>query len=110
LELHTDLNSNGVITDPGETIIYTYDATHQRILRNTGNGGVPLATHVQAWSFDYLDAQGNPTMTSANIRQIRLTLTVRSSKPDPQYAANSGYRTYTLTSQVTARNLAYSQN
>jgi type IV pilus assembly protein PilW len=107
LEIRADLNGNGVTTDSNEDIIYSYDSTNRRIVRNTGGGNQPFAENVQAFTFAYLDALGNPTAVSANIRQIRITITVRTSKPDPQYSTNGGYRTYTLTSRVTARNLAY---
>jgi prepilin-type N-terminal cleavage/methylation domain-containing protein len=107
LQIYADLNGNGVVTDPNENIIYSYDANSKKILRNTGSGNQPMAENVQGFTFDYLNAQGNPTTLTANIRQIRITITVRTSKPDPQYTSNSGYRSYTLTSLVTPRNLAY---
>ena len=106
IQIQADLNGNGKTTDSHENIIYAYDAGNRRIVRNTGGGRQPFAEHVQAFAFDYLDANGNATTTSANIRQMRITVTVRTSKPDPLYGANAGYRTYTLTSLVTARNLA----
>jgi type IV pilus assembly protein PilW len=107
LLINADLNGNGVITDPNEKITYAYDASKRRIVRNTGGGNQPFAENVQAFNFQYLDANGTPTAVTANIRQVRITLTVRTSKPDPQYSANGGYRTYTLTSLVTPRNLAF---
>jgi hypothetical protein len=42
-----------------------------------------------------------------DIRQIKITITARTAKPDPDYTANGGYRTYTLTSYLTPRNLAF---
>src|SRR2546428_10348312 len=89
LEIKADSygNGNGVTTDQNEDIIYSYDATNKRIVRNTGSGNQPFAENVQAFTFDYLDALGNPTTVSANIRQIRITITVRTSKPDPQYSS-----------------------
>jgi prepilin-type N-terminal cleavage/methylation domain-containing protein len=107
LQIYADLNGNGVLTDPNENIIYSYDANNKRIVRNTGSGNQPLVDNIQSFTFEYLDALGNPTTVTANIRQIRISITVRTSKPDPQYTANSGYRTYTLTSRITPRNLAY---
>jgi type IV pilus assembly protein PilW len=103
----TFVPANGVTTDSNEDITYSYDSTNKRIVRNTGGGNQPLAENVQYFGFDYLDALGNPTTVTANIRQIRLTITTRTSKPDPQYSTNSGYRTFTLTSIVTPRNLAF---
>jgi type IV pilus assembly protein PilW len=107
LQIYADLNGNGVLTDENENIIYSYDSSNKRIVRNTGGGNQPLAENVQSFSFDYLDDQGNTTTVTTKIRQIRITMTVRTSKPDPQYATNSGYRTYTLASLVTPRNLAF---
>jgi type IV pilus assembly protein PilW len=109
LRIYADTNgtANGVTTEPNEDIIYRYDSGNKRIVRDTGGGNQPLAENVQIFSFDYLDALGTPTTVTVNIRQIRLTITTRTSKPDPQYTANSGYRTFTLKSVVTPRNLAF---
>ncbi|MGH7793224.1 MAG: PilW family protein [Thermodesulfobacteriota bacterium] len=107
LQIYADVNGNGVVTDANENITYSYDSSNKRIVRNTGGGNQPVAENVQSFGFEYLDALGVPTTVTANIRQVRLTITVRTSKPDPQYTANSGYRTFTLTSLVTPRNLAF---
>jgi type IV pilus assembly protein PilW len=98
--------SDGDIDDPNERITYCFDAKHLQIDRNTGGGNQPFAENVQAFSFAYLDAQGNTTTTTGDIRQIRLKITVRTFGPDPDYVANNGYRTYTLTSLITPVNLA----
>jgi type IV pilus assembly protein PilW len=107
LQLQADLNGDGAADDADENIIYTYNASTRQILRNTGDGDEPLADHIQAFTFAYLDANGTPTTTSAAIRQLQVTITTRTANPDRQYASNSGYRTYTLTSLITPRNLAY---
>jgi len=107
LQIYADLNGDGDRTDPNENIIYTYDTSNKRILRDTGGGNQPLSENIQSFIFEYLNDQGNPTTVTANVRQIRLTITGRTGKPDRLYTTNSGYRTYTLTSSVTPRNLAY---
>jgi type IV pilus assembly protein PilW len=109
LQIYADLNGDGDRTDPNENITYTYDTSSKRILRKTGDGGVnqPFAENIQSFIFEFLNDQGNPTTVTANVRQIRLTITGRTGKPDPLYASNSGYRTFALTSLVTPRNLAY---
>ena len=64
----------------------------------------PLLT---MWMFSLsrtLDGSGNVTAASGSVRQIRITITGRTAKPDPAYAANGGYRTYALTSIVALRN------
>jgi len=87
--------------------LYTSDGI-QKIGRRTGLDTAitqPVAEHVQSLTFQYRDASGTITTVAANVRRIQVALTVRTSKPDPDYAPNSGYRTYTLTSIITPRNL-----
>jgi type IV pilus assembly protein PilW len=107
LQIYADLNGDGDRTDPNEDITYTYDTSSKRILRNTGGGDQPFSENIQSFIFEYLDAQGNATFATANVRQIRLTITGRTGKPDPLYTKDSGYRTFTLKLLVTPRNLAY---
>ena len=102
LQIRADLDGNGGTGDSNENIIYTYDATDLQIDRNTGGGDQPFAENIQSFIFEYLDSAGNPTTTTADIRQIKITITVRASKPDSDYG---GYRTHTLTSFITPRNL-----
>ena len=106
LQIYADLNGNGVLSDSNENIIYTYDASNKRIVRNTGSGNQPLSENIQGFFFEYLDDQGNATAVTTKIKQVRLTITGRTGKPDSLYASNSGYRTYTLTLLVTPRNFA----
>ncbi|MBL7208022.1 MAG: hypothetical protein ISS67_05820, partial [Desulfobacterales bacterium] len=64
-----------------------------------------FALNIQTFTFDYLNSAGSATTTTADIRQIRITITARTSKADADYSANNGYRTHTLTSLITPRNL-----
>jgi len=97
---------DGDIDDPSERIIYCYEAKNLQIDRNTGGGNQPFAENIQEFVFTCLDAQGNPTTTPADIRQVRVTITGRTLRPDPHYCFNKGYRTYPLTSLITPVNLA----
>ena len=99
--------SDGDTNDSNEDITYSYDSTNLQIDRNTGGGAQPFAENIQAFTFSYLDSSGNTTTTTSNIRQIQLTITSRTAQPDRNYTPNSGYRTYTLTSYITPRNLAF---
>jgi type IV pilus assembly protein PilW len=107
LQIRADLGGDGNPNTVGDNIIYSHDAANLRIIRNevAGAGSQPLADRIQNFTFDYLDKDGNATTISANIRQVRITITSRTPKPDPKYAANGGYRTYVLTSVITPRNL-----
>jgi len=105
LEIRADLNGDGDTSDTHEDIAYTYDSTNKQIDRNTGGGAQPLAEDIQSFTFEYYKSDGTTTTTSADIRQIEITVTARTGQPDPDYSANGGYRTYTLRSYVTPPNL-----
>ncbi|MEK6526722.1 MAG: hypothetical protein AABZ22_07600 [Nitrospirota bacterium] len=107
LRIRADLNGNGVTTQINEDITYSYDAANLRILRTT-TGSVITFPNIQAFAFAYLDSNGNSTTTSANIREVSVTITARAARPDSTYPANNGYRTFTLRSRVTARGLGLS--
>jgi len=108
LEIFADLNGDEDTDEPHEYIKYTMDSDFPfEIRRDTGGGRQEFALNIQSFTFDYFDSNGNSTTTTANIRQIKITITARTSKPDRNYTPNSGYRTYTLTSYITPRNLAF---
>ena len=52
------------------------------------------------------DASGAATNTNTAVRRVTISITARTARPDPSYAANNGYRTYQLTADVTPPNLA----
>ena len=114
-----DLDGDGNLMDVGnwdtnERIrynLYTSDGI-QKIGRRTGSGEAiaqPVAEHVQFLGFRYWDAGGvellSPVATPTNIRRIQIQSTVRTTKRDSDYTPNGGYRTHTLTSFITPRNL-----
>ncbi len=104
LRIRADLNGDGKTTEVNEDVIYAYNPATFEVLRNTGAAQIRFK-HVQAFTFSYFDAVGNPTTTTANIRQVEVTVTTRAATPDKNYPANMGYRTVTLRSKVTSRNL-----
>lgn len=100
-----DLNANSVLTDANENVTYAFDSEDRRITRNTGGGAQPFAENIEDLAFTYYDQNGGAPPTIADIRRIRIAIRARTVKPDPGYASNGGYRTYTLTLYVTPRNL-----
>ena len=106
LSFTSDLNGDGDTEDANESVTYAFDGANYRITRNTGGGAQPFAENIQGLTFTYYDAAGAVTATAADIRRIQIGITARTGKPDPAYSANNGYRTYTLTSFVTPRNLS----
>lgn len=79
----------------------------QRLGRKATAGGnyQTMAEHVQSILLTYYDRNGNilttPVSAPSEIRRIKVSLTVRTAKQDPNY----GYRTFTLESFVTPRNV-----
>jgi prepilin-type N-terminal cleavage/methylation domain-containing protein len=86
---------------------------------NTGGGRQPLADNIENIQFDCFDAGGNPTVTPANIRMVRVTLRARTETPDPKFkggVAQAGdpnlqkgtYRIRQIASSVYLRNIGIS--
>ena len=109
LQVQADLNGDGDADDTDETITYFYDATALQIIRQANGSQQPLVENITAFTFNYLDRAGNPVTTSAEVYQIQITITARTAAFDPHYPNNNGYRTYTLTSLITPRNLKYNE-
>ena len=110
LRVQADLNSDGAISTSStanEQITYAFDNANQQITRAVGSGSAQiLAEHISAFTFNYLDSAGAATTVSANIRQVTISITAKTAKPDPNYTSNGGYRTYTTSATITPGNLA----
>lgn len=109
LQIMADIDGNGTSTGTNEDITYRYynasDATYPReIKRKTGGGEFqPFAENIDGCDFLYYDGNGIATTTASSIRQIRITVTGMTDKPDPNFGFSYG----TLTSLVTPKNLSY---
>ncbi len=109
IHIRADLNGDGDKDDTNEDLRYRYNSTNNLIERDDDdlNNWTTLTENIQAFNFDFLDSNGNSTTTSADIRQIQITITARTAEINRNYPSNGGYQTYRLTSLVTPRNLAY---
>ena len=105
LMINSDLNGNGLITDANESILFVFDSQTHTLRRNTGGGNQPFGENIESFLVEYFDEIGQSTVDSASIRQLRITVTARTEKPDLKYIPNGGYRTATLQSRLTPRNL-----
>jgi len=76
---------------------------------NLGLGGQLQADNIEALQFDYFDAGGNPTGNPANVRIVRLTLTARTERQDPDYKNGDGYRKRLLASNIHLLNLGLNE-
>jgi type IV pilus assembly protein PilW len=102
LRIQADLVDNdGLTTGANEDVTYSYDSANKQIIRN----GQILADNVTAFTFSYYDANGASTATSTNIRQVKIDITAKTAKPDPNYTSNNGYRTYQVAATITPANL-----
>ena len=105
LMIKADLNGNGLIADPNESISYVFDFKTHTLRRNTGGGNQPFGENLESFLVESFDEGGNPTIDSARIQQVKITVTARTEDPDLQYLPNRGYRTVSLQSRLTPRNL-----
>ena len=109
LMIQADLDGNGGIStssSANEQITYAYDSTNKRITRKIGTGTVEaLADNITAFTFSYLDSSGATTTTSSSIRQVAISITAVTTKPDPNYSSNNGYRNYQISATITPPNL-----
>jgi type IV pilus assembly protein PilW len=109
LMIQADLDGNGGIStgsSANEQITYAYDSANKQITRKIGTGTVQvLADNITAFTFSYLNSSGATTTTSSSIRQVAISITAITAKPDPNYSSNSGYRTYQITAAITPPNL-----
>lgn len=106
LKIYADLNGDGDTGDARELIKYKFPAGQRTIYRDESGYWQSMADNVESFTWEFLDANGNATTTSADIRRVRLTIRTRTEKPDMNYSQNGGYRTTTLRTLVVPPNLA----
>jgi type IV pilus assembly protein PilW len=100
-----DLDQNGDTLGTNENVTYSYNAGTLQIFRNSGTS-VPVADNITSLSFVYTLKNGTTTSTPsllADIRKVAISITARTTYPD---RATGTYRTISLTTDVTPRNLA----
>ncbi|MBI1847468.1 MAG: hypothetical protein HY294_07045 [Candidatus Rokubacteria bacterium] len=74
IQLQLDLNSDGVIAGPGETITWHLDGSGI-LRRNAGGGAQPIVNGVRAFSLDYFDGTDAPAGDPAAVRSVVASLT-----------------------------------
>jgi len=76
---------------------------------NTGGGAQPLAENIENIQFEYFDANGSQTANPVNIRMVRVTVTARTDRSDPDFKIGDGFRRRTIASNIHVRNMGISQ-
>ena len=103
VRLLADINQDGSILGDTEDVTYSYDVSTLRICRN--GASLPIAENITSLTFAYTLADGTTTSSPGSldaIRKVNISITARTRYPD----LNTGqYRTITLSSDVTPRNL-----
>jgi prepilin-type N-terminal cleavage/methylation domain-containing protein len=113
------LDGNVIYNHPLGTLVFgiravTYQVVNEDekfILKrdeNTGGGRQPLADNIESTQFEYFDANGNPTVTPANIRMVKVTVNARTYMSDPQLKGGDGYRRRQIASNIYLRNMGLS--
>ena len=123
-----DLNDDGDVSDPNETVLYTLAANTsgtQCLMRNTGGGNQPIAENIEALNFVYLDRFRSPTTVAMDIRSVQITIVAKSSRVNPGFfniqtdnqvyrnqqgaivlpAMNDTFRRMAITTDIKCRNL-----
>jgi len=96
------------VKDLPESVIKALEEIQDREYKSSG---LLVADLKKAIGKDNWELHGNTilnaaiTYLSSQIQQIRITLTARTGKSDPNYNFNQGHRTITLTVQITPYNL-----
>jgi len=75
---------------------------------NTTQGGAqPLADNIENLQFEYFDASGNLTVTPADVRMVRVTVTARTDSEDRELkkVSTDGFRRRTISSNIQVRNM-----
>ncbi|HBB16688.1 MAG TPA: hypothetical protein DCZ97_06655 [Syntrophus sp. (in: bacteria)] len=112
-DLNADADTTAAEVNPEENV--TYDRVDDggiSCLRRTVNGaGNSLVENMESLTFVYYDEAGNTLSLPASlsdVRKIQVTITAKTALPDNAYVdpiLGDHYRRYSLTSQVTPRNL-----
>jgi hypothetical protein len=72
---------------------------------NTGGGAQPVAENIESLQFSYFDKNGNTTWNPPDIRMVKLAVTAKTNRSDPEYKGGDGYRRRILSSHVKLRNM-----
>jgi hypothetical protein len=72
---------------------------------NIGDGAQPQADNIENLQFTYLDGSGNSTANPPDIRIVRVSLTARAERQDPDLKNGDGYRRRQIASNIHLRNM-----
>lgn len=89
-----------------EAVTYGISGTTLTRNENTGRGDEPLADNIEGLQFKYYNGNGNETADPAAIRMIKVTVTARTDKSDPDYKdGEDGFRRRQIATNIKIRNM-----
>lgn len=91
---------DGALSSIGEQVRVRYNPGTQRLFIDIGYGESILAENISNFSLSYFDAAGMPTNQNDDIARVRIDMTGRARRADPQTGKKS---TVSLTSDVFIR-------
>jgi hypothetical protein len=100
--LQSDLDGDGRIAGPGETITWLLRADVLR--RDAGGGAQPVVKDVRAFRLDYLDDRDRATAVPGEVRSVSVTLTTGAGDAPVGPAPAAAAATTTLATRVRLRN------
>ncbi len=89
--LHHDLDGDGTVTGPGETI--TWRLTGATLRRDAGGGAQPVIDGVRKFALEYLDALDRAAATADEARTVVITLVTDAAWEPADRAALTTYAT-----------------
>jgi prepilin-type N-terminal cleavage/methylation domain-containing protein len=110
------LNAPLLFTHPTGTPVFTIKAFTYQVAavsgiptllkdENLGDGLQPEADNIENLQFTYFDANGNVTANPPDIRIIRVSLTARAERQDPDLKNGDGYRRRQIASNIHIKNM-----
>jgi len=99
IRFRSDLDGDGNTTGANEDVTYAFNSGTRQLTRKStaADTATPMVENINVLTFTYYDADGNTTTNPAEIRKIRIQVTVQN---------QNGDRTETLATDVQPRNLA----
>jgi prepilin-type N-terminal cleavage/methylation domain-containing protein len=114
ITLTTSLSEDHVINEPVylvKAITYNLGLSGGKpALRrneNTGGGAQPVAENIEGLQFTYFDKNGNMTANPPDIRLVKVVVTAKTNRFDPEYKGGDGYRRRILSSHIKVRNIGF---
>jgi prepilin-type N-terminal cleavage/methylation domain-containing protein len=93
---------------PAGTRVYPITAISFQVAGREELGSVrqPIAENIESLTFEYLNAHGESTPNDDEVRIVRVSVTGRTTLPDPALKGGDGYRRRRVASSIHVRNVA----